>query len=169
MRMQWKRLQRPHCIPACSSRQEFLQRMSSSIAPSCCLESWSHGCSPVPNSHYSLSGRKATSNMVLQIACLPIILSESQSLKVCNIRQGSSLFKIGNNCPPIVKEVWQINTQETEDVSEWYWSERIRHFEGSDVKWSGYSSLVCKRSQRVLGGTISFISCSCVGVSCKAM
>ena len=28
----------------------FYKKMSSSIAPSCCLESWSHGCSPVPNS-----------------------------------------------------------------------------------------------------------------------
>ena len=41
MKMQWHSLQWPHCLPACSSQQQFLQRMSSCTAQSCCPESWS--------------------------------------------------------------------------------------------------------------------------------
>ena len=35
MKMQWQSLQWPHCLPACSSQQQFLQRMSSCTAQSC--------------------------------------------------------------------------------------------------------------------------------------
>ena len=44
MKMQWQSLQRSQCLSACSSQQQFLRRMSSCTAQSCCLESWSHGC-----------------------------------------------------------------------------------------------------------------------------
>ena len=44
MRMQWhwQNLLWPQCIPACSSQPQFLRRMSSCTAQSCCLEFWSH-------------------------------------------------------------------------------------------------------------------------------
>ena len=44
MKMQWQSLQQPHSLPACSSQQHFLWRMSSCTAQSCCLESWNHRC-----------------------------------------------------------------------------------------------------------------------------
>ena len=43
MKMQWQSLQWPQCLPTFSSQPQFLQRMSSCTAHSCCLESWSHG------------------------------------------------------------------------------------------------------------------------------
>ena len=42
MRMQWQNLLWPPCLPACSSQPQFLRRMSSCTAQSCCLEFWSH-------------------------------------------------------------------------------------------------------------------------------
>ena len=42
MRMQWQSLLWPLCLPACSSQLQFLQRLSSYPAQSCCLESCSH-------------------------------------------------------------------------------------------------------------------------------